>query len=120
MKKVSSFALILMVLTSCNAKGNKTGEMNSNTLNTPTAEPAVVYQPSAEEQKWKDEPGLYAEFVTSKGTIVCKLEYTKAPVTVASFVGLAEGKIKNTAKSEGTHYFDGLTFHGASILHNPL
>jgi peptidylprolyl isomerase len=32
-------------------------------------------------------------------------------LTVANFVGLAEGEIKNSAKSEGEPYYDGLTFH---------
>ncbi len=32
-------------------------------------------------------------------------------MTVANFVGLAQGTIKNTAKAEGTPYYDGLKFH---------
>jgi peptidylprolyl isomerase len=32
-------------------------------------------------------------------------------MTVANFVALAEGKMKNTAKAEGQPYFDGLKFH---------
>lgn len=56
------------------------------------------------------EDGLYAKMDTSKGSILLELEYKKAPLTVTSFVGLAEGTIKSN-KPEGTHFFDGVTFH---------
>jgi len=54
--------------------------------------------------------GLYAKFVTSKGDIVCKLEFEKCPATVANFVGLAEGT-KKSSKPDGARFYDGLTFH---------
>jgi peptidylprolyl isomerase len=57
------------------------------------------------------EEGLYAEMNTNKGTIVLKLEHIKTPLTVANFVGLAEGKLPNKAKAAGVPYYDGLTFH---------
>jgi len=56
-------------------------------------------------------PGLYAQFVTDKGEILVKLEPVRAPMTTANFVALAEGKMKNTAKPEGTPYYNGLKFH---------
>jgi peptidyl-prolyl cis-trans isomerase A (cyclophilin A) len=55
--------------------------------------------------------GIYAEMLTTKGKIILQLEHLKTPITVANFVGLAEGKIKNKAKADGVPYYDGLTFH---------
>lgn len=57
------------------------------------------------------ENGLYAKMITSKGDILINLEFEKTPLTVANFVGLAEGKIENDAKPAGEPYFNGLTFH---------
>lgn len=54
--------------------------------------------------------GIYAEMRTNKGTIVLFLEHERTPLTVASFVGLAEGKFPNTARPLGIPYFDGQLF----------
>ncbi|MCD6065245.1 MAG: peptidylprolyl isomerase [Bacteroidetes bacterium] len=59
----------------------------------------------------KQPDGMYAKFETNKGDIYTKLEFKKTPMTVANFVGLAEGSIKNTAKAEGVPYYDNLKFH---------
>lgn len=56
------------------------------------------------------ENGIYADIRTSKGTIIARLEYDKVPLTVANFVGLAEGVIKNDV-AEGKPYYNGLKFH---------
>lgn len=55
--------------------------------------------------------GLYAKFNTSKGEILVNLEFEKTPGTVGNFVALAEGNMENSAKPQGTPYYDGLKFH---------
>lgn len=55
--------------------------------------------------------GIYAKFKTPKGEILVNLEYEKTPGTVGNFVALAEGNLENSAKEQGTPYYDGLKFH---------
>ncbi|KUJ52880.1 peptidylprolyl isomerase [Chryseobacterium sp. JAH] len=55
--------------------------------------------------------GLYANLQTTKGNLIVKFEDKKSPVTVANFVGLAEGKIDNKAKAKGVPFYDGTIFH---------
>jgi len=76
---------------------------------------ALTQNGVAQDDKKKLADGVYAEMETSKGKIVLQLEYEKTPLTVANFVGLAEGT-KNYAKggeptAQGKPFYDGLTFH---------
>ena len=57
--------------------------------------------------------GLYAKIVTNRGDILLKLHYTKTPLTVINFVGLAEGSLHlgGGDRPAGTPFYNGLTFH---------
>lgn len=55
--------------------------------------------------------GIFAHFQTRLGKITIRLEHEKAPMTVANFVGLAEGTVTNTFRKQGEPYFDGIIFH---------
>lgn len=78
----SLFLSAVALFFSCNAQNNQTGD------------------------------GLFAKIKTNKGQILLQLDFEKAPVTVANFITLAEGK--NTFVKEdlkGKPFFDGLSFH---------
>jgi peptidyl-prolyl cis-trans isomerase A (cyclophilin A) len=57
----------------------------------------------------------YAHFETSLGNFTAELFETKAPRTVANFVGLAEGtkewKHPKTGQRHKTPFYDGIVFH---------
>ena len=61
------------------------------------------------------QPGTYATFNTSEGTIVCRLFEKEAPKTVANFIDLAEGKREWThpvsRKKSKDRLYDGTIFH---------
>ncbi|PYV57217.1 MAG: peptidylprolyl isomerase [Acidobacteria bacterium] len=61
------------------------------------------------------QPGTYATFNTTEGTIVCRLFEKEAPRTVSNFIDLAEGKRDWTHPSSGKkskdRLYDGTIFH---------
>lgn len=72
---------------------------------------SIVLMASTCGEKYDLADGLYANVKTNKGNIMLQLEMEKTPLTVANFVGLAEGKIPNKIKKEGEPYYDGIKFH---------
>ena len=56
----------------------------------------------------KGREGLFAVLTTEKGEIVLELFYKETPMTVANFVGLAEGTLD---AAKGKPFYNGLIFH---------
>ena len=90
MKKIYLIIIASIVLFSCKTKPK---EESSNTDNTNTETNTTMQKTDF----------INAHFKTNKGEIVCELEFEKTPITVANFIGLAEGTIPNKAKPLGTH-----------------
>jgi peptidyl-prolyl cis-trans isomerase A (cyclophilin A) len=96
--------LLLIAVPSVFAQEKKTGQKAPETKTAPKTEGAKL------------PPGVYAHFETSMGNFTCELFEKQTPVTVASFIGLAQGTREYTdprtgRKTTGKPYYDGTVFH---------
>lgn len=74
---------------------------------------SVLFAFTACNEEYPDlEDGVYAEFKTNKGTFIAELFYEETPMTVASFVSLAEGESTMAEEDyKNKPFYDGLVFH---------
>jgi len=62
----------------------------------------------------EQDEGIFAEIITSKGSITARLFYSQAPITVMNFIGLSDGTQKwqdSTGKERSDPLYRGLKFH---------
>ena len=106
--------LSLVMLTGCSSKKN---ESVKNTAGMTNAEVSEKNQTKKREEvkmsaealeALKGKEGVFAVLTTEKGQVVLNLFYKETPMTVANFVGLAEGTLDVT---KGEPFYDGLLFH---------
>lgn len=114
MKKVFlTFASIALITVSCSEPSGSIEESvnqdKTSTMSEDQTTPAASQQPGNTANASDD--GIFARITTNRGVITIKLEHERAPMTVANFVALAEGKMPNNAKAEGVPFYDGLYFH---------
>jgi len=70
---------------------------------------------SKKQQEQNLDEGIYAEFTTNYGNFTARLFYETAPITVANFIGLAEGikefRDYKTGELVKRPFYEGLIFH---------
>jgi len=120
-RSVLTFSLMLVFFLAATVFGCAQDTKNSDTTTDKAAQTAVPAENAgvlsdqtdkgAERDMSNLPDGLYADFDTSKGSILISLEFEKTPLTVINFTGLAEGKLSKNTVKKGLPFYDGLTFH---------
>ena len=127
MKKVITLLLTCMAFTCLSCCSNKKAEKSAKSNYDDAAKTETVIK-QAEDTKpkvtkiksedvvmsaetleaLKGKEGVFAVLTTEKGQIVLELFFKETPMTVANFVGLAEGTLD---AAKGEPFYDGLIFH---------
>lgn len=107
MKKIAIGIMSLGLLVACGGEEETTEKNESDSI---VAGEEVV-EDQEEENNEPEEGGMYAEIDTDKGVIKVELFYEKTPLTVANFVGLAEGNLTYGDVTIDKPFYDGLTYH---------
>jgi len=119
--KLLVYITFIFLIVGCKAENNQDIN-NSNKINLQNENAHIGYDSNGNkvysldkkiEEKTLNKSSIQAVINTSKGEIILELEFEKAPMTVANFIGLTEGSIQNDSKGEGEFYYDGLKFHRA-------
>lgn len=112
--RILALASLMMIgFASCSEKV-ESSEQNTN-HNTTTEHGDVITMTDNTQLPDSDVKEMYALMKTSMGDMKIKLFHKRAPLTVANFVGLAEGTKEytdpNTGEKTKGKYYDGLIFH---------
>lgn len=117
MKALRIFALsglLVLTLGSCSQKVESSEQNNTNNTNN-TEHGEIITMTDTTKLADSDVKEMYALMKTSMGDMKIKLFHKQAPLTVANFVGLAEGTKEYTDPKTGEKtkgkYYDGLIFH---------
>lgn len=111
--KALPFSLVVVAL-ACGRKEEISSDNTTRPASGTSGKPAEVLANALKEAKLTGSGNLVASIETSFGTIKCTLLETKAPLTVANYVGLATGT-KAWKSPEGSSVnrpaYDGTSFH---------